>query len=463
MKHSINPEMERFRASRSVSTAPLDMRGMKRRRTPAWHLAVCLLAAVGCSDQGDERWSEQDRGNDEAAGSSDELVRRVAELSDDTVVIFDFDETLFLDRGTQEAAFAREAIEQLDEHDVNVAICSMNDNRSGLAGTLGDLNPSVFNAGFLADDSVVFQTDSGVEKRQEIRAILSHLGVEEHRAVFFDDKTMHIDEIRSETNVHAIHVDIDGLDQPEFDEGMRALLGDGAPDDDGDCDLAVHDSEYCSKCGPCGVGEGDCDSHDECLDGLMCMGEDGSPHQNAGHDICVSGDDDDGGGDDGGGGGGGGDGNLRIQLDGGSWRSVGCYAAGPLASGSSQRWTVSSRTLRSDNGLYLHCPESFGPGDECVCKEGSGEAYHAIAEQDGDFKKNHPSISGNELDSGLKNKVIWIFPNSGHEICLSAWREGDEIKIKATDANINLQPGGNHAESKHDDVCSRWCFGDGCP
>ncbi len=159
--------------------------------------------------------------------------------------------------------------------------------------------------------------------------------------------------------------------------------------------------------------------------------------------------------------------NLQIKLDDGQWVSVGCYREGPLADGSAQQWTVSGRRLKSDNGYYLDCDEGWPAGRECECDTADdSEAYHAMPLDDEEFDllmMKHPEAVeelGNELDDGLKDHEIWIFPNSGHEICLSAHNEGD--KITATDAKIGNRPGGDHAESKHDETCSRWCFGD-CP
>jgi hypothetical protein len=31
------------------------------------------------------------------------------------------------------------------------------------------------------------------------------------------------------------------------------------------------DLDWCKLCGPCSEGEGDCDSDDECADGLVCL------------------------------------------------------------------------------------------------------------------------------------------------------------------------------------------------
>jgi hypothetical protein len=49
-----------------------------------------------------------------------------------------------------------------------------------------------------------------------------------------------------------------------------------------DCTIPIGHNDYCSSCGPCAEGEGDCDSDSECQSGLTCP-------QVSGTDTCQSG------------------------------------------------------------------------------------------------------------------------------------------------------------------------------
>lgn len=56
----------------------------------------------------------------------------------------------------------------------------------------------------------------------------------------------------------------------------------------GACPVAPGDWDYCSLCGPCGPGQGDCDSDAECVEGLTCEQDVGPDHGLAkGLDVCV--------------------------------------------------------------------------------------------------------------------------------------------------------------------------------
>jgi hypothetical protein len=50
-----------------------------------------------------------------------------------------------------------------------------------------------------------------------------------------------------------------------------AFSNDGGDCGGGGCTISNGDVDYCAQCGPCGVGEGDCDSDSECQSGLMCV------------------------------------------------------------------------------------------------------------------------------------------------------------------------------------------------
>lgn len=54
------------------------------------------------------------------------------------------------------------------------------------------------------------------------------------------------------------------------------------------CPLPVDHWDYCKECGPCSVGQGDCDTDDECAAGSFCdnMSADGT--ETPGLDVCAS-------------------------------------------------------------------------------------------------------------------------------------------------------------------------------
>jgi len=55
-----------------------------------------------------------------------------------------------------------------------------------------------------------------------------------------------------------------------------------------DCPVASGDWDYCSLCGPCQSGEGDCDSDTDCAPGLTCEKDAGPQYGYAkGVDVCV--------------------------------------------------------------------------------------------------------------------------------------------------------------------------------
>ena len=54
------------------------------------------------------------------------------------------------------------------------------------------------------------------------------------------------------------------------------------------CDLPLGDFEYCTVCGPCLEGEGDCDSG-QCDTGLVCVGDVGTQFGFAAEvDVCLT-------------------------------------------------------------------------------------------------------------------------------------------------------------------------------
>ena len=55
------------------------------------------------------------------------------------------------------------------------------------------------------------------------------------------------------------------------------------------CSLPFGDAEYCSQCGPCGAGEGDCDGDAECGTGMVCADNVGANYGLPGnYDVCES-------------------------------------------------------------------------------------------------------------------------------------------------------------------------------
>lgn len=54
------------------------------------------------------------------------------------------------------------------------------------------------------------------------------------------------------------------------------------------CSLANGDYDFCSSCGPCGEGEGDCDSDADCADGFICAADLGSDYGLGSFvDVCI--------------------------------------------------------------------------------------------------------------------------------------------------------------------------------
>ncbi len=62
------------------------------------------------------------------------------------------------------------------------------------------------------------------------------------------------------------------------------------PSGGGTCDVDLGTGRYCTECGPCGDGQGDCDSNAECAAGLTCVDNVGAQFGFApGIDVCLSG------------------------------------------------------------------------------------------------------------------------------------------------------------------------------
>ncbi|RMH23410.1 MAG: choice-of-anchor B family protein [Acidobacteria bacterium] len=90
----------------------------------------------------------------------------------------------------------------------------------------------------------------------------------------------------------------------------------------GGCSVAPGSGSFCSECGPCGEGEGDCDGDGECAAGLVCADDRGADFGFGPKiDVCLP--------SAGGGGGGGGGGGCNALPGSGSF----CTACGPCGAG----------------------------------------------------------------------------------------------------------------------------------
>ena len=462
-------------------------------------LVACVFGMLGCAGDGLDAEFTDSTANDELTArvlknaSTNEMVKRFVALPGEKVVVFDFDDTL-LDHvdgaSSQWASYAERAISTyLTRHQVNIAICSRNPNRNeGLNRSLRRLNPSVFNDSFFA--SPAFQTDSGLQKWDNIEQIMAYYGVtRSDRVLFFDDNEGNIERVTRESDVVSIRVGENGLDRKEFRDGISAFLL---------CAENARGGNYCSVCGDCRIRAGDCDDDSECASGLRCVSEaDGGDHRQPGHDICAAstncdgqcsiacpclegeGDCDsdidcagslvcppDGRGTEyceqpGNGGGGGGpvlgSGNLRVLTGNGTWVSVSCDSGEPRADGGNDIWRTSGRKLLNQDDVYLYCPESYRDGDDCRCSSSRSERFHAIAHDDFNVDasdRRYPNSLGSRV---TERGPMWIFPNSGHEYCLSVGRNNNVIET------VDGGDDRNHHESTHQGRCNEWCLAGGCP
>ncbi|RMH15113.1 MAG: hypothetical protein D6696_21545 [Acidobacteria bacterium] len=148
-----------------------------------------------------------------------------------------------------------------------------------------------------------------------------------------------------------------------FGPGIDVCVAAGNDDGDGDsdggggsCPVPVGNGRFCTDCGPCDEGEGDCDRDSECRSGLVCadnVGADfGFP---PGIDVCVSPGDDDGGG--------GGGGACPVAAGSGTF----CTVCGPCGAGEGD----CDRDSECQAGLIcaddVGADFGFGPGiDVCV-------------------------------------------------------------------------------------------------
>ncbi|RPI26515.1 MAG: hypothetical protein EHM61_11585 [Acidobacteria bacterium] len=71
-------------------------------------------------------------------------------------------------------------------------------------------------------------------------------------------------------------------------EPEKPRLVTASPAADSECNLSPGDYDYCAVCGPCAKGQGDCDSNSECQAGLSCV-DDAGPDYGFGEfvDVCL--------------------------------------------------------------------------------------------------------------------------------------------------------------------------------
>jgi hypothetical protein len=165
---------------------------------------------------------------DDGSLETAELVRRVAALPDKTLVVFDFDDTLYdhVDGGTSKwASYAKSAVDHLKQRGIAISVCSRNKNSSGsLNRSLRGLDSQVFNDAFF--NSPAFQTDTGLDKSDDIRQAMAHFGIRrDSQVVFFDDNQGNLDRVNAATDVISIMVHSNGIDRNEFRDGMSKRLG----------------------------------------------------------------------------------------------------------------------------------------------------------------------------------------------------------------------------------------------
>lgn len=166
--------------------------------------------------------------NDVADLETEELVRRVAALPAKTLVVFDFDDTLYdhVDGGSSKwAQYAKSAVSHLKQRGIAISVCSRNKNSNGaLNRALKGLNSEVFNDAFFK--SPAFQTDTGLDKSDDIRQAMSYFGIKrDSQVVFYDDDKGNIERVNAATDVISIMVGSNGIDRNEFREGMIQRLG----------------------------------------------------------------------------------------------------------------------------------------------------------------------------------------------------------------------------------------------
>jgi predicted enzyme involved in methoxymalonyl-ACP biosynthesis len=169
-------------------------------------------------------------GEDTGSLETEELVRRVAALPDKTLVVFDFDDTLYdhVDGGTSKwASYAKSAVTHLKQRGIAISVCSRNKNSNdALNRALRGLDSQVFNDAFFK--SPAFQTDTGLDKSDDIRQAMAYFGIKrDSQVVFFDDDKGNLERVNAATDVISIMVHSNGIDRVEFRDGMSRRLGSG--------------------------------------------------------------------------------------------------------------------------------------------------------------------------------------------------------------------------------------------
>ncbi|NRA44423.1 MAG: hypothetical protein HRU09_05655 [Oligoflexales bacterium] len=210
------------------------------------------------------------------------LLELIEGIHEDSLVIFDFDDTLYMngDRNPEEiaphwASFASKAVHLIHSLNINIAICSANGNKGGnLQARLRELNPKIFideffqSGAFLTGSPNDAGDDCNYEKDNGIKSLLDHFEVKDPRHVLmFDDSERNFSTIKNSqklsgfgVRVNKIHVVslskealIGGLNQGKFEDGIEHLRQ--------------------SQIAPplLTEGQGDCDNSQECAGNLVCM------------------------------------------------------------------------------------------------------------------------------------------------------------------------------------------------
>ncbi len=150
-----------------------------------------------------------------------------------------------------------------------------------------------------------------------------------------------------------------------------ALAGGGGGGGGGSCPVALGSGRFCTDCGPCAAGEGDCDRDSECQAGLVCTNDVGADFGfNPNIDVCTQA---------GGGGGGGGGGSCPLPAGHGRF----CVDCGPCAVGQGdcdndaqcQPGLVCSDNVGADFGFNPNidvCTQPGGGGGSCPLPAGNG-------------------------------------------------------------------------------------------
>lgn len=162
---------------------------------------------------------------------------------------------------------------------------------------------------------------------------------------------------------------------------------------DGTCHTPPASIDYCEACGPCSRGEGDCEAG-QCDVGLVCA-EEGST------DRCRTGT---------------GLSNLEVQVA-GVWQPICCVDGIPTISSEGCWWTEYGRLLTDEvAGEELDCPE--GNPTACDC-DSSGERMHSVTGDLAGIK----SSAGGTFYSDFQMATCVVLDGDGN--LETAWTSGN--------------------------------------